>query len=211
MGVGLGVSAAVGLLWGALTWGAGAMAQSAPPTTRDNVLLAGRTMSCSGVRTQLDAALPNYGIAVPEQHLVVINPRLVAQQPSVVQWFVFAHECGHHHVGGNEMVADCWATRRGVADGWLDKSGLKHICRSFGGGPATETHPAASNRCANLDRCFEVAFAAHRNAVSSPAIASVDVPEPSDRTDSANGSDAVSAYAPDFESRERASPTAQMD
>jgi hypothetical protein len=205
------MSALIALVLGQLLSSAGAMAQSAPARTHGQLQLAGRTMSCSGVSTQLDAALPNYGTAVPDRRLLIINPRLVAQQPDVVQWFVFAHECGHHHVGGNEMVADCWATNRGVAEGWLDKSGLTHICRSFGGGPATETHPAARSRCSNLDRCFERAFTQNRGQQPSRSLAAVTPPLPSDRVDGVTDGATASAYAPALEHREDAARPTQSE
>jgi hypothetical protein len=50
--------------------------------------------------------------------------------------------------------------KQGVAQGWLDQGGLKQICRSFGNGPATSTHPSGARRCASLDRCFATAMAA---------------------------------------------------
>jgi hypothetical protein len=102
----------------------------------------------------LDPRLPNLGIAMPDRRLLVINPKLLSSHPKTVRLFVFQHECGHHHVGGSELSADCWAVRRGVSDGWLDRAGLAQVCRSFGGAPATATHPSAERRCRNLDMCF---------------------------------------------------------
>ncbi|MFX8668596.1 hypothetical protein ABTM51_20785, partial [Acinetobacter baumannii] len=79
---------------------------------------AGRKVSCGrNIRTILDPQLPNLGIAT--RNLLVMNPRLLQRQPENVRLFVFHHECGHHHVGGDELGADCWAVRQGVASGWL--------------------------------------------------------------------------------------------
>jgi hypothetical protein len=77
-----------------------------------------------------------------------------------VRLFVFHHECGHHHVGGNELSADCWAVDKGVREGWLDKPGLGAVCKSFGDAPATPTHPSGARRCRNIDRCFATTTAA---------------------------------------------------
>jgi len=49
----------------------------------------------------------------------------------------------------------------GVKQDWLDRGGLAEACRSFGNAPATSTHPSGARRCANLDRCFAAAIAAH--------------------------------------------------
>ena len=131
--------------------------KSAPPValeTDGSVKIGARKLQCGSVRNVLDTRLPNLGVSVPGAKLLVINPTLVARQPRLVRLFVFHHECGHHHVGANEFQADCWAVRRGVRDGWLDKAGLKQICGSFGHAPATVTHPSAIQRCINLERCF---------------------------------------------------------
>lgn len=114
---------------------------------------AGRKVSCGpNIRTILDPQLPNLGIAT--RNLLVMNPRLLQRQPENVRLFVFHHECGHHHVGGDELGADCWAVRQGVASGWLHAPDLKDICRSFGSTPETATHPASARRCSALAACF---------------------------------------------------------
>ena len=119
-----------------------------------SVSIDGHNLRCGRVRNVLDPRLPNLGIAMPDRRLLVINPRLLTSHPKTVRLFVFQHECGHHHVGASELSADCWAVRRGVSDGWLDRAGLTQVCRSFGGAPATATHPSAERRCRNLDKCF---------------------------------------------------------
>jgi hypothetical protein len=126
---------------------------------RDGTLLiAGRSLRCGKTRNVLDAHLPNLGLAAPG--VVVFNPRQLNRWPDTVRLFVFHHECGHHHVGGDELGADCWAVKQGVRQGWLDRDGLTQVCRSFGDGPATSTHPAGASRCASLNRCFATAVAA---------------------------------------------------
>jgi hypothetical protein len=122
------------------------------------MLIAGRSLRCQGVRNLLDARLPNLGIAAPG--LLVMNPDLLRRHSETVRLFVYHHECGHHHIGGSELKADCWAVNSGVRDGWLNKERLGEVCRSFGKGPATETHPSGVSRCKNIDRCFATASAA---------------------------------------------------
>lgn len=132
-------------------------AQSVALRADGSLDISGRSLRCGAVRNALDSNLPNLGISVPASGLLVINPKLLARHPQTVRLFVFHHECGHHHVGASEMEADCWAVRSGVRGKWLGKSGLAQVCRSFGGIPATPTHPSAAERCRNLDRCFAVA------------------------------------------------------
>ena len=148
---------AAALLCEALTSG---VANSAPAVSqqRDGSLkIAGRKLTCGSVRSVLDRRLPNLGISIPAERLLVINPALLEQQPETVRLFVFSHECGHHHVGGSELEADCWAVGQGVHEGWLKKAGLAQVCRSFANAPQTLTHPSAVRRCGNLDRCFAAA------------------------------------------------------
>jgi hypothetical protein len=128
------------------------------------VAIAGRALRCGGVRNVLDPRLPNLGVAAPG--VLVLNPGLLSRQSEIVRLFVFHHECGHHHVGGSELKADCWAVSEGVKGGWLDRDGLVQACRSFGDAPQTATHPSGARRCANLDRCFATAVAAQSKALA---------------------------------------------
>jgi hypothetical protein len=148
----------------ALAWASagGGPVQSASPISQQRdgtVTIAGRTLRCGSVRNVLDPRLPNLGVAAPG--VLVLNPGLLSRHSETVRLFVFHHECGHHHVGASELKADCWAVSEGVKQGWLDRGGLAEACRSFGNAPATSTHPSGARRCANLDRCFAAAIAAH--------------------------------------------------
>src|SRR5262245_56992398 len=148
----------------------GAWAQSASPVSlqRDGAItMAGRALKCGSVRNVLDNRLPNLGIASPG--VLVMNPRLLTRQPQTVRLFVFYHECGHHHVGGNELKADCWAVGEGVREGWLDRTGLTQVCASFNDAPPTPTHPSGRARCGNLDRCFASAAQRQRTAAATAA------------------------------------------
>jgi len=122
------------------------------------VEIAGRSLACGSVRVTLDRRIPSEGAAAPG--ILILNPRMLRSQPDAVRLFVFHHECGHLHVGENELAADCWAIDRGVRDGWLDQKGLEDVCGSFDGMPETDTHPSAKRRCRNLDRCFAASAAA---------------------------------------------------
>jgi hypothetical protein len=123
-----------------------------------SVEIAGRKFRCGPVRIMLPRRLNNLGVAGPG--MIALNPLLLSRYPEIVRVFVFAHECGHHHVGASELGADCWAVRRGVREGWLDRDGLGQVCRSVSDEPASSTHPSGRRRCMNLDRCFASAVAA---------------------------------------------------
>jgi hypothetical protein len=144
----------------------GPLVRSASPISleRDGSLeIDGRKVRCGSVRSALDPRLSNLGISVPDRRLLVINPVRLARETETVRLFVFYHECGHHHVGGSELQADCWAVARGVGEGWLDRTGLGQVCRSFENAPETATHPSGARRCRNLDRCFVQAKARQAN------------------------------------------------
>ena len=140
------LAAAAALIMGSTVVGA------APPISLQpdgSLQIAARKLRCGDVRNVLDARLPNLGISVPDAKLLVINPARVARQPGTVRLFVYYHECGHHHVGASELSADCWAVRRGVREGWLNRLGSRRyaVIRQRIGNP---THPSAARRCSNL-------------------------------------------------------------
>jgi hypothetical protein len=145
-------------LGAALNGGPAASAEAIARQRDGTLAIAGRSLRCGALRNVLDPRLPNLGLAAPG--VVVFNPRLLDRWSDTVRLFVYHHECGHHHVGGNELAADCWAVKQGVRDGWLTRDGLGQVCRSFGSGPATPTHPSGARRCASLDRCFRDATTA---------------------------------------------------
>jgi len=121
--------------------------------------IAGRSVKCGSVRNVLDPDLPNLGTTSRRRNVLILNPERLDRYSSTIGLFVFHHECGHHHVGGDELEADCWAVHQGLRDGWLDRSHLRSICRSFGNRRETETHPAGEERCASLHQCFTAASA----------------------------------------------------
>jgi hypothetical protein len=139
------------------------LVQSQPSAAQQGhatLTIAGRALRCGNVRNVFDPRLPNIGMAAPGLGLLVLNPHLLQRQPPTVRLFVYHHECGHHHVGGDEVAADCWAARQGARQGWLGPAGIEQICRSFGNRPATVTHPSGASRCASLRRCFAEATGA---------------------------------------------------
>ena len=156
-----------------LAAGVALLASSASAQRREGnaIELSGRKVSCDNVEVVMDRRLPSEGAAAPG--VLILNPRMLNEQPAIVRLFVFHHECGHHRVGDSELKADCWAVERGVRDGWLNQRGLKEVCKSFEDAPETPSHPSGRRRCRNLDQCFANAVAAlpPRTPVASTATA----------------------------------------
>jgi hypothetical protein len=147
--------------------GSAAMAAAPVQMQPDGTLqIAGRTVQCGSIRNVLDPRLPTLGMASRRRNELILNPSRLNRYSSTVGLFVFHHECGHHHVGSDELAADCWALKRGLRDGWFDMRHIGLICRSFGNAPETDTHPAAEERCASLHRCFTAATGSKREAQS---------------------------------------------
>jgi hypothetical protein len=173
----VGGLAAVVSLCAILDSPAAVSAQSIAKQRDGTLLIAGRSLRCGTTRNVLDPHLPNLGLAAPG--VVVFNPRQLNHWPDTVRLFVYHHECGHHHVGGNELAADCWAVKEGVRAGWLDRQGLTQVCRSFGNAPRTATHPSGASRCASLDRCFASATTViAKERAARPAIEAQATPAP---------------------------------
>ncbi len=152
------MATAIAALFSLASAGQAAPASNSLKVQRDGTMsIAGRSLRCGNVRNVLDGGLPSEGAAAPG--VLVINPRLLNRMPPTVRIFVYYHECGHHSVGASELGADSWAVNRGVSEGWLDRSGLQQVCRSFGNMPRTPTHPSSRSRCRNLERVYAKALA----------------------------------------------------
>ena len=120
---------------------------SALPTAADagTVAVAGKRITCSGVRFRFDRKLDNYGMYWPG--LIKLNRQRLRSLPPIVRRFVVLHECGHKR-HDDESGADCWAVRRGKSQGWLTAGGIAQICAVF------KRHPKNLWRCPMLKRCF---------------------------------------------------------
>ena len=86
----------------------------------------GKRKMCGNRPTVMDPKFDSWGGAYPG--FVILNPVRLKRLPSVVKFYVYAHECGHQFVGRDEDAADCFAVKRGRRYGWLDASGMAQIC-----------------------------------------------------------------------------------
>lgn len=163
------VTLAVASVLAGLTFAAALAASSVSMQRDGTVQIAGHSLKCGNVRNVIDRRLPNLGMAGPG--ILSLNPGLLQSYSATVRLFVYHHECGHHHVGGDELRADCWAINRGLRDGWLTKASLADICLSFGNDPETETHPSGRRRCRALERCYAAAATAFAREKGNTSIA----------------------------------------
>jgi hypothetical protein len=109
------------------------------------------TIKCTGVKVVVDTSLPSEGGAAGTD-VILLNPNMLNKQPKAVRLFVFAHECGHTQpeIDDSELLADKYAVKRGVEEGWLDEAGLKQVCESFDDAPATRRTPSGLPNTASM-------------------------------------------------------------
>lgn len=62
-------------------------------------------------------ALPSHNPMQPP--IIELNPNVLASLSLRMQLFWYAHECAHHAIGNDEILADCWAVRRMRDQGYL--------------------------------------------------------------------------------------------
>ena len=114
--------------------------------------VSGRRMHCARATVRMSRSSPGVGYAT--SGLIVLNPRLLKQYPSVTRRMIFLHECAHHYVGASETAADCWAVKRAKRQGWLTERGVRTVCRSFAGSTGGGGHVSGSARCRAMLRCY---------------------------------------------------------
>ena len=146
--------------------GGGAWAQSVG-ADGVTVKIGGRSLRCGQTPVVMDSDIPTEGLSVPGEALY-LNPRLMQRLPQTVRLFIFKHECAHEMTGPDELGADCIAAKSGRREGWLKPLDIDAVCQSFAG-PATDTHPSGSTRCANVRRCYGGAQVAGVNSAGSTA------------------------------------------
>jgi hypothetical protein len=122
----------------------------------------GRQLVCENALVTIDNDIDNLGLTFIRPPHIFLNTQILSRYSPEVRRFVFLHECGHFHVGGNEIAADCWGLQQGLKEGSLTEQSLDLICKSWGNAPATDIYPSAKRRCENLNRCFKQ-FTEHNN------------------------------------------------
>lgn len=120
----------------------------------------GRTMTCGSTPTITSNTFWDYGGAI--KGMIILNPRKLSKIPKSVRLYIYAHECGHQYVGGDETAADCYAVKRGRVQGWLSPSGLTEICNFFSSNAGDFAHQPGPVRCRAMRACYRNAGAAAR-------------------------------------------------
>jgi hypothetical protein len=105
----------------------------------------------------------NYTIVSPQvndtgkndlQGHIYLNPILIAQLPTPLKLFTYAHECGHSFVGASESAADCWAIRTGRQQGWFRLQDFADLQRMFANNPGDWTHFPGPVRVRSMWGCY---------------------------------------------------------
>ncbi|TCT08371.1 hypothetical protein EDC22_10946 [Tepidamorphus gemmatus] len=110
---------------------------------------------CGRTRTVVTADLGDYGASIGG--FIVLNPVRLDRLSAATRLFVYSHECAHQLYGPGEEQADCYAARRGKAEGWLLESDIDQICMIFPHKSRSPEHPNRAERCAAIRSCFDSA------------------------------------------------------
>ena len=91
----------------------------------------GRQLACKNALVTIDNDVDKLGLTRVRPPHIILNTQILSRYSPEVRRFVFLHECGHFHVGGNEIAADCWGLQQGLKEGSLTEQSLDLICKSW--------------------------------------------------------------------------------
>ncbi|WP_436638038.1 hypothetical protein [Microbaculum sp. FT89] len=114
--------------------------------------LGGRVPACGRTRTILTADLGDYGASIGA--FIVLNPVRLDRLSAATRLFVYTHECSHQLYGPGEARADCYAAKRGKAEGWLRPADIEQVCRIFPHKSKSPDHADRTDRCAAIKACY---------------------------------------------------------
>ncbi len=112
----------------------------------------GRVPACGRTRTILTADLGDYGASIGA--FIVLNPTRLDRLSAATRLFVYSHECAHQLYGQGEERADCYAAKRGKAEGWLREADIEQVCRIFPHKSRSPDHPDRQARCGAIRACY---------------------------------------------------------
>lgn len=133
---------------------AGEGASIVPP---GKLKLNGRKAVCGRRPTALNPHFDDYGGAfiTTDPGYIILNPKKMKGLSTTIQFYIYSHECGHQMRGESEETADCFAIKRGIRYGWLDKKGMDEICKFMWDHKADFTHDPGPERCKKMRACFQ--------------------------------------------------------
>ncbi len=146
------------LLPGPVSLDLDSQAEAAPRkrvTAAGKYSVSGRRVTCGRVPTLVSRKFFDYGGAMPG--LIIMNPRKLRRLPRQVRLFVYAHECGHQFIGRDEDAADCYGAKMARRRGWLNRRGLRQICKWLRPQAGDGVHSPGWRRCRNIRRCYRQA------------------------------------------------------
>lgn len=108
---------------------------------------------CGGLPTIVTPNIPDAGIN--NGQAILLNPLVLGRLPTVLKLYVYAHECGHAVVGGNEVGADCWAIRTGRDQGWFPPQAFNLLIEFFQNNHGSLRHPPGAVRVNNMMHCYQ--------------------------------------------------------
>ena len=74
--------------------------------------------------------------------------------PGAQQMFWYTHECGHQMFGPSEPDADCYATRQGRQQGWLNVAEFRILEALVHRLPGDASHVSGPVRAAYMRLCY---------------------------------------------------------
>ena len=116
-----------------------------------NPVIAGVPLVCGGAVSYV-AYIPDIAMARPGA--LLFRPDYFSLPP-YIQWFIYAHECAHQVVGGNEQAADCWAVKLGRNQGFFPPQAIQQICAFTFSSPGDWTHLPGPMRCQQMQMCYQ--------------------------------------------------------
>lgn len=122
---------------------------------KGKLVIDGKRKYCGTRPTVMDPQFDSWGGAYPG--FLILNPERLKGLPTVVKFYVYAHECGHQFVGRDEEAADCFAVKRGRRYGWLDDSGMAQICTFISKLKGDGEHDPGTIRCEKMRACYREA------------------------------------------------------
>lgn len=112
----------------------------------------GEPFACGRRPTVLAPGFSDYAAAF--YGFLIVNPERFAALPLILKRYAYTHECGHQFVGADEDMADCYAIRTGVKQGWLDDAGMDAICAFISKSKGDLRHPPGVRRCQAMRVCY---------------------------------------------------------
>lgn len=112
----------------------------------------GIPVSCGPYPTIIASTLPDVGSF--DGQAIYLNPNILAQLPTPLKLYWYAHECAHGIGFLDEAEADCWAIRTGRDQGWFPPTDFNSLMQMFSRNPGSIRHPPGPVRVQIMMNCY---------------------------------------------------------